>query len=679
MHLALTTDADLADYSLLPPDVRLEMEAWHTAFLRVSKPYTKALRRLAVEMGLSYDRTYAKFHAWKRAGRDWRMCVNWAKAGRRSETVNEEFMDWFLNLAGKHQRNTQAAWRVFARGWKNGAEIPGLDNSLPRHRLPDACSYKNLSRHLAKKKTALVAMRRGLGVAKSHGPMVFTTRAELWTGGQLFLDDLWHDNFVTFNGQLVRVLQLSVQDCFSGALTSWGCKPRWEKADGSHDQLKESYARLVLASHLYDHGYSPRGTQIFAEHGTAAVSELMERIMARYSTQDGRPLITVERSGITGEQQALLGIGQGQGKGNFRHKSHLESLHNLIHNELQALPAQTGKDVDHRPEFTHGQLREESDLLRVAKMLQRVAPQRVALLQPRLLQYHSQFLPVLGATYDAINRRGEDPDIWTHELEGWHAAGHVVAELRFSAESDQWLDSRALDRMEPAARDAFLALAATRRDLTRDRKLSPKEVWDTGRKQLVRLPDIAIAEMLGEDFAREEAVKGGYFTFQDAELAPELLRFEARLTTPSGHEEELPGDTFKLLVNPFNLSVVFVHDAKGRFLGTARRETRVSRTNADALQDQFKRVATRWSDNLVPVRRAHAADLAAETRRVNNNTDLVAATLREQGIQTPAQLKRAEREAEQAGEVPDVNVAELVRQRAQARKDLPEEHVVPWE
>ncbi len=675
-HLVLTTDADFAEYGLLPVNVRLEMEAWHNAFMAVTKPYTKALAKVAAEMGLSYARTYAKFHAWKRAGRDWRACVNWAKAGRPSETVNDEFVTWFLALAGKHKRNTEAAWRVFARAWKNGEEIPGLDNALPRHRMPEGCSYKNLARHLEKKRTVLKALRQGLGAAKSQGPMVFTTRADLWVGGQLFIDDLWHDNYITFQGQLVRVLQLSVQDCFSGALTSWGCKPRWEKADGSHDQLKESHARLALASHLYDHGYSPRGTTIFAEHGTAAVSELMERIMARYTTVDGKPLITVERSGITGEQQALLGIGKGKGKGNFRHKSHLESLHNLIHNELQSLPAQTGKDVDHRPEFTHGQLREESDLLRVAKMLQRVAPHRVALLQPRLLQYHAQFLPLLAATYDAINRRGEDPDIWTHELQGWHEAGHVIAELRFSAETDQWLDSNALDRMEPAAREAFLALARTRGDLLRDRKLSPKEVWTPGRKQLVKLPDIAFAEMLGDDFAREEKVKGGYFIFQDAELNPEPLRFEARITTPAGHEVELDGDTFKLLVNPFNLSVVFVHDAKGRFLGTARRDVRAGRAEVQALEEKHKRVAVRWDDLLKPVRREHAAELAAETRRLNANADLVATTLREQGIQTPAQKKRM---AQPEAEVPEVDVAALIRERTAREEQLPEAAEVPWQ
>ncbi len=675
-HLVLTTDADFAEYGLLPVNVRLEMEAWHNAFMAVTKPHTQALKKVAAEMGISYERTRAKFYAWLRADKDWRVCVNWAKAGRPSETVNEEFLAWFLNLAGKHQRNTMAAWRVFARSWKNGEAVPGLDNSLPRHRIPDSCSYKNLSRHLEKKKTALTAMRRGLGAAKPLMPMVFTSRANLWVGGQKFIDDVWHDNFVTFNGQLVRVLQLSVQDCFSGAVTSWGCKPRWEKADGSHDQLKESYARLVLASDLYDHGYSPRGTTIFAEHGTAAVSELVERILARYTTVGGRPLITVERSGITGEQQALLGIGKGKGKGNFRHKSHLESLHNLFHNELQALPAQTGKDVDHRPEFTHGQLREESDLLRVAKWFQRVAPHRVAMLQPRLLQYHSQFLPLLAATFDAINRRGEDPDIWTHELQGWHEAGHVIAELRFSAETDQWLDSNALDRMEPAAREAFLALARTRGDLLRDRKLSPKEVWTPGRKQLVKLPDIAIAEMLGEDFAREERVKGSYFTFQDADLAPEPLRFEARIARPDGREEELDGDTFKLLVNPFNLSAVFVHDAKGRFLGTARRDVRANRADTEALEEKFKRVAVRGADQMVPLRQAHAAELAAETRRLNANADLVATTLREQGIQTPAQKKRL---AQPEAEVPEVDEAAMARRRAQALEENSQPAEVAWQ
>jgi hypothetical protein len=41
------------------------------------------------------------------------------------------------------------------------------------------------------------------------------------------------------------------------------------------DSLKEKYARVLVANLLFNEGFSPRGTNFLAEHGTAAVSERM--------------------------------------------------------------------------------------------------------------------------------------------------------------------------------------------------------------------------------------------------------------------------------------------------------------------------------------------------------------------------------------------------------------------
>lgn len=674
--LATLPTRDLVDYCDLPDAVRNEAMAWHGHFVGIKgsgRKINPQLRDLASCLGTPFKTVRNKFYKWDAAEQDWRACVNRAKSGGERTKLTKEFINWFVRHAGKFQRNSEAAHRDFARRWKAGEEIPGLDPDLPRHRLPEGCTAVNLSRHLQRHKAALTALRRGLGVARSQGPFVLTTRAGLWTGSHVAIDDVWHDHFVMWQGQLVRVLQLSALDVFSGCLTAWGTKPRFQKADGTFDNLKEKYARLVLADHFSRHGYSPRGTQILAELGTAAVSDLAREVMERHSGG----LITVRTSGITGEEQALLGLGKGSGKGNFRFKTWLESLHNLIHNELASLPAQTGKDIDHRPEFTHGQLAEDQNLIRAARWLMRCAPAKAALLESRTLHYHGHFLPLLGAVLESINRRGEDPEIWTHALEGWVAAGHVVNEFRFSADTDQWLGETDLGRMEPVARDAFLGLAGARRELCRERLLSPREVWTRGRNDLVKLPDVAVAEMLGDDFGREERVDKFAFRFQDAELAPEALEFEARILTPRGFEEELPNaETFKLLLNPFNLACVYVHDAKGRFLGTARRAQRVCRTDEAAVQEQFKRVSQRWADVLKPVRKADIAYLSAETRRVQANTDLVAGELAAQGIRTPAQLKRAEQAEHRAG-APERAAAENVRRFEGGTEDFRETEMQP--
>jgi hypothetical protein len=658
--LAKLSDHDLIEYSALPPAVRNEAWAWHEGFLAVDAGAKKtvALRTLAAALRRPYRTARNKYYAWKDAGRDWRACINRAKVGGEKSQLSKDFVEWWLHHAGGNTRVTSDAFREFALDWKRGEEIPGLDPDLPRHRLPPGCSCANLQKYARRHELAVKSMRRGLGVARAHGPQVLTTRVGLWAGSHLAIDDVWHDHFAMWQGQLVRALQLSVLDVFSGCLTAWGCKPRNQKADGSFDNLKEKFARLVAADHFSRHGYSPRGTEILGEHGTAAMSDHAMDVLRRFS--DGK--ITLRESGITGREQALLGLGNGQGKGNFRHKTWLESLHNLIHNQLGSLPAQTGKDIDHRPEYTHGQLAEDQNLIRAARWLATRAPEKVKLLQSRTLHYHGQFMPLLGAVLDAINRRGMDPEIWTHDLEGWAECEHIVPEFRFSADSDRWLTDADLGRMEPAAREAFLSLCAGRADLTRERKLSPHEVWQGGRAGLIKLPDVAVAEMLGDDFAREERVSECAFRFRDAELAPEPLEFEARIVTPRGFEEELPNaETFKLLLNPFNLAQVYVHDARGRFLGTARRAQRVCRTDEGAVQEQFKRTATRFADVLAPIRRAHTADLAAQTRRMKENTDLLAGELAAQGIQTPAEIKRAEKAAFRADAPARERAAEVAR------------------
>ena len=607
----------------LPEAVRKEVDLWQDAFRAVTRPAIAGVRRIAERFGVSFSTAWRKYHAWKREG--WRALVNRAKSPDR-DRVSEEFVQWYLALAERNQRKTRPAHRVFGRMWRAGETIPGVDNSLPRHELPPGCTYANLQRYV-KSQFALAAMRRGLGVALAkHGPKVWTTRAQLWPGSHWMIDDVWHDHFVVFQGQLVRVLELGALDVFSAHRFAYGTKPRFTREDGKFDNLKEASARLLLASGLFQQGFSPRGTIILAEHGTAAIAERIQRLLRdRFGLIAGTntPLISVQESGINGKQQAIAGL-RGQGGGNPRHKSALESLHNLIHNELAALPAQTGRDVEHRPEFTHGQLTEGSDVLKIAAWLNRVAPDRVAQLQAPLLEYHAHFLPLLDAIHAGISRRGEDPEIWDHELEGWHAAGNVRIEYRFSADAAQWIGDEQVRALPAPAQAAFTAMVKSDERLFRQRQLSPREAWARGAGTLQKIPAFVVAEMLGEDCARELKCERSYFEFQDGELHPEILRYESRVTEPDGTERELPEDKYLAFVNPFDLAQLFIHDAAGRHIGIARRATRVSRTDVDAVQAQFKRNATRLHDLLKPIKARHTQTVREASARLKNNADVIA-------------------------------------------------------
>jgi hypothetical protein len=598
----------------LPPEVRMEAEQWRDALAAVSKPVQASLRQVAARFGVSVQTARRKYDVWRKANGDVRVLVNRAKVPAAQSALTPEFLEWFKALAEQNQRATAPAYRRFVKLWREGQMIPGMsvaDNAV-RHELPEGYSYDNILRRIGDK-FSTTAMRRGLGVAVAkYGPQILTTRANLWYGSHLMIDDLWHDNFVVFGRQLVRVLELDALDVFSGCLVNFGCKPRFQREDGTFDNLKEKYARLVVAGVYFNEGYSERGSTILAEHGTAAISERVAKIL--FDRSGGK--IRLRESGITGEEQAV--IGWGQGKGNPRFKAALETLRNLKHNELGFLPAQTGKDRDSRPEQTHGQLVEASEELKVLAVLAQKNPQRAAAFKLKVWEYHSQFLPFLMDAYREINERD-----W-HNLEGWHKAGNIRIEYRTTPTAPNWLTDGEFSELPEISQQLLLQAAQTDSRFIRQRKLSPMEVRQRDRGQLTRLPSFVVGEILGDDFARELETRGSYFnSFSDMELAPEPLLFESVITTPEGREEKLADGKYQVFVNPFDLQQLFVHDARGRCLGVARRANRIDRADDEALKREFGRRSHQIAELQKPILARHAQTVRDENSRLRNNAAII--------------------------------------------------------
>jgi hypothetical protein len=605
--------ADLTRFGALPDDVKDEVGVllgvmkYIAAHGRVNQACKEQGQLFHGKRGFSWQSLRRKWYAFQKEG--WTALVDWSVVGGQREELSAAFVQWFKALAEKNQRKTRPAYRVFKAMWHRGEIIPGLDNSLRRDVLPAGTSYANLARRVADA-FALTAMRNGLGVARAaHGPMILTTRAGLWPMSHVMIDDLWHDNFVIYRGAPVRVLEFDAIDVFSACKIGWGTKPRMQREDGSMEGLQEKFVRMLLAQVFFQHGFNPeRGTTLMAEHGTAAVREDLEKLL--FDRTGGK--ITVRRSGITGKEQAVKGMFPGRGGGNPRFKSPLESLRNLIHNELASLPGQTGLNYTALPEQTAGEVRHNTELLKAVAVLAERNPDRAALIKLSLLQYHSQFLPLLGEVYETINRRD-----W-HDLEGWSKCGFIVPQLN---DAGAWVSAESLP---VAKRDVLLALAKMDKGYSREIKLSPRQVFNRGCEQLEKIPAFVVAEMLGNDFAREERIAHSYFEFQDQELDPEPLRFESRITDPEGNERELSQDKYQVFVNPFDLNQLFVHDARGRHLGIARRAVRVSRADDEALKRQFGRAEHRLNDLLKPIRERHA-DLTREGARRNaHNADVIA-------------------------------------------------------
>ena len=625
------TTADNHFLGTLPQDVRREVELWRDWLLAVSKPVQKSLERIALLAGVSPKTARRKYDDFRHSGFDLRVLVNRARVPDTESAITPEFTEWIKALVEKNQRKTSPALRRFKKMWRSGEQIPGMNNSLPRHALPAGFSDDNIRRKIADK-FATTAMRRGLGVALAkYGPQILTTRATLWYGSHLMIDDLWHDNFVVFGTkkkhQLVRVLELDALDVFSGHLEDFGCKPRLQREDGTFDNLKERYARLLVAKIFHQRGFSERGSTILAEHGTAAVSERVAKIL--FDRSGGK--IQLRESGITGEEQAIIGW-RGQGKGNPRFKAALETLRNLKHNELGFLPAQTGLDRDTRPEFTHGELVQAGEELKVLEMLARKNPARAAEFRLRIWDYHSQFSPFLIDAYQELNRRD-----W-HSLEGWERIpGNIVIQYRTTPDAQQFLTNEQFLALPSISQDLIIQAAAHDSRYLHRRRLSPADVKARDGRDLIKLPPFVVCELLADDFTFEDLkVEGAYFNeFRDQERLHdvadgETFLFESVITTPEGRVEQLPDGKYSAVVNPFDLDELFVCDARMRCLGIAPRAKRIDRADAEALKRAFGHREHRIAELKKPLLDRHAESVREEMRRLDHNADLMDAEQAEQ-------------------------------------------------
>ena len=621
----------------LPPDVRTDVEQWRDALLAVTKPIQKSLEAVARRFDVSLKTARRKYDEFRHSGWDIRVLVNRARVPDAESAITPEFVEWMKALVENNQRKTSPSLRVFKKKWRAGETIPGMDNALPRHQLPAGFSDDNI-RRAVRDAFATAAARRGLSYAVSKfGPQIFSTRASLWYGSHLMLDDMWHDNFVVYGTkkkhQLVRVLELDALDVFSGYLEDFGCKPRLQRDDGTFDGLKEKYARLLLAKIHYQRGYSPRGGWILAEHGTAAVSERVARIL--FDRTGG--LIRLRESGITGEEQAIIGW-RGQGKGNPQFKAALESLRNLKHNELGAIPAQTGKDRDSRPEYTHGLLTQADEELKVLEVLARKNPALAAQFRLRVWDYHSQFGPFLMQAYKELNHRD-----W-HSLEGWERIpGNIMVEYRTTPDAPHFLTNEQFLALPAVSQDLLISAAAHDPRYLNRRRLSPADVRARDCRDMIQLPAWVVCEILADDFLFEDLkVEGAYFReFRDQERLPdvadgETFLFESVITKEDGSREQLRDDKYSGFVNPFDLDQLFVCDARKRCLGIAAREQMIDRADDEALKRAYGQKAHRIAELKKPMLARHAESIREETARLDHNANLLDAQQIEERSKTRA-------------------------------------------
>jgi len=643
----------------LSAEARRDLDYWRgilrPAMEHAGRGVERILKQTATMSGQPFKTVKNRFYRWRAEGLiglvDKRLAgpLFWKVIESRTAPSVAQcrgIQELWRALCEENQRKSKPMFRKLVGMWKKRDQrigaIPEYADFPGWPALPEGWTYGNLMRH-GPTDYELKSVRIGRSAAASDRPTVFSTRAGLWVGSHYLFDDKWNDLFVNSftSRQAGRPLEVYSLDLFSALKLRNATRVRTKDQEGNYQGIAEIMMRFVLAATLHELGYSPRGTVLVAEHGTAAVREKIAR--ALHDMTGGK--ITLSESGMTGEERAHLGQYPGLSKGNFRHKAALESNNALEHNRRGALPGQTGMDVARRPEQLHGLLKYNARLLAA---IDKLPPDKASLLDFPLLEIN-QYLNIAAHLDAEISRDRE------HELEGWIEAGNVVQSYKFGGQ----------DILETALtaeqRSAIVPMIEAGLLQAEPMRMSRREVWERGSGDLIPLPGWGVCEILGDDLAREVTVRDNMIAIQDAEVGPGTFRFENAFRDPEGRAGTLrDAETYQGFINPFALGTLFVRDARGRYVGECRRIHAPGRTDIEAVHRAMGVAAKREAELLAPLAARHAEEAREKLARHRHNAAVIAEATSAPRVPAAEQKKRDDTSAA---------LAEAARERAAAEDD----------
>ncbi len=593
----------------------------------------KSLRAASIEISRKYPITPSRarrlFDDVQAANGHWTAFIDrrfssvlWNRK-ENQEKLPEAFLDYWRGLCMENQRCNRQAWMKLLRAleqWRAGVgnAIPGYaapPANYSHANFPEGWSYNNLLRY-APTNFELAAVRQSRGAAMAKLPSVRTSREKSHFFGEIQFDDMWHDIMVAGFGNApgaVRLLEFGCVDVHSGFILPPLLKPRLIDASaGLMKNLNTSDFRFFLAAVLTQYGYNPKGTVLTVEHGTAAIPKELEVFLKFISNG----AITVNRGGISG-QGAFLGAYDERGKGNPRAKSSKEGIGKLIHNALAYLPGQTGTGVETRPASLHGRLREYSALMKAVRGMNENA---LAALKIGILPFDLASEAIFEH-YRILNSRTQ------HDIQGFDKLGYVRLEIRLPGASEWVGIEKATVGMTSEQAQAFRIMAAANKDFTRTRKLSPQEVFDMHKAELVKLPEWTIPQIVGIEYGKRRKPRRMVFEFEDREIEPNaLLRYEAMAVNADGMEIRLKdGEEYLTYVNPFNHDLMFVTKPDGGYIGACRRWEIPSRADREAVMRDYGKIRGMYNEQIQRVNRLHGVPHVLErAERMSQNEAVLA-------------------------------------------------------
>lgn len=465
--------------------------------------------------------------------------------GRRSEAGMGGALAYrvFLSYAAKDTNTSSGGWDAMMREFRAGkvfVDFGGFDwrdvwrTQNPHLAVPAVCPgrwvpqgwtkanmYERMARD-ASAKMALAWSRQGQFAALGHTLPVIRSRVGLHVGEVYQSDDVWHnvDVFKTGVKGVFNPLEFAFYDVASAYKAMSLMKPRTPVTDPKtgrekRDGLKEMQYRFAVAYLMCCRGFYRGGVTLVGERGTSRLNDTVLRRIAAVPGY-GR-LFRFVTSGLK-NTPAHKGLFIGNAGGNPRMKSLCECAHNIMHNASASLPGSHGRDAAHLHESNAALVRYSADTIEQAR---RIDPAIIPLLQLPILDY-DVYASYFYAIEDEVMGREE------HRLEGWD--GKWVTEYRLAADAP-WRNVEELKDMAPERAAAVAAVVGLDRgNLMRQRRMSRRDAWLAGQKDLVRWPLEDMPAFLDPRDARESTVRDdGTISFADALYYPgQLKRYVAQ-------------------------------------------------------------------------------------------------------------------------------------------------------
>lgn len=557
------------------------------------------------------------YEKWVASGRDWFELRNKAKMPAEAVDLPAEFVDLWHQRCNDFRGKHKAAWRSIQREWKRGIIPAGFEDTTWTPEMPVGTSYDTLMRPKYRPTSVQDAYaRNGLRSAADLLPGVLTTRQGVRFGSRYVFDDMWHDHKVHVPSRtgLARLLQFHCIEFLSACQVARGMKPELlNDRTGKFERLKEKELLFLLAHILGSIGYNAEGCWLMMEHGTASVSERVEEILRNVSGG----ALEIKR-GTIGDGGLAPGLYAGASRGNFKFKAHLESLGNLIHNEMsdrRIMPAQTGSNSrTDAVDDLYGRERMALQLTHVARTLPLPLREQLRYGAPDVWSA----IEIADAIQEEMNQRTD------HELEGWEACRFLTAEFRTHVDH-AWQSQAQLADMAPVLRDAMRFAMEQDSRLCRSRRMSPREVFDAHRPQLTRLPAHVIPMIVGMEHAVERKLgKDGRFHFEDMEIGPGMHHYEALCYASDGSPCRLPvGSQFATFVSTIDPSRMHLCDAKGSYVGWVDRTFVPTHGDAEGMAKAYGQKITATREMLAPAVHAGRAQMRRDAKEAEHNAHIV--------------------------------------------------------